>query len=566
MYYQNLWIWIRQNQYSLNLICLMVLCGGFTIQVEAQESEFADNFPTIQVLKNNSDSQGVLFSRNGNGAERFATIYDTDGTLVFAQNTNIVTCLHYYPEVNKIGYYDADLACFIILNSKFEAEDTICTVNGQTDLHDMHIYPNNDKIVYTSMDVVLDLSDDLTPNDTARLVKHFVIEKWNDTGQPYLFWNTMAHFDITDKPDYATINNTGSLNLFHLNSIEPVNDSIVLLSFRNIDQIAKVNLYTNEVIWRLGGNRNDFTFVNDDRGFTDQHNVRLLPNGNITIFDNGNFHEVPYSSMVEYELDEVNMTATLVRRSVADSVNIAGKKGGGQRLSNGNDLIDWGQNISEDITVSEVTPDGETVWEAFFTKSNYRITKYDFKSDLMISVDSLLFTNSTPTMSLNLYNNGSESIKINGIHLRSEDFVFNTVLPVTIPAGQSADFDISYQGQDVSDALSTDVLTLHFDTETRRIGHQVELIFDPTITALETALNDNQMQLYPNPTKDKLMIRFDQDIPSTLVFYDALGVALKEFQPSSMQLIDIADWATGVYYVACYDNMGQATYRRFVKL
>ena len=553
MYYRNLWI------------CLIVLCGGFTTQVEAQESPFADNFPTIQILKNNSDSKGVLFSRNGIENDRFGTIYDTHGTLVFAQNANVITCLHYYPEVNKIGYYDADIACFVILNSKFEAEDTICAASGQADLHDFHIFPNNDKIVYTPLDVVLDLSDDLTPSDTARLVRHYMIEKWNDTGQPYLFWNTQTHFDITDKPDYVNLNSTGSLNLFHLNAIEPVNDSIVLLSLRNIDQIAKVNLYTNEVIWRLGGKRNEFTFINDERGFTDQHNVRLLPNGNITIFDNGNYHDVPYSSMVEYELDELNMTATLVRRSVADSVNVAGKKGGGQRLPNGNDLIDWGQNIAEQITVSEVTAEGETIWEAYFPKSNYRISKHDFKSDLMVSVDSLLFTNSTPTLSLNLYNNGNEAITINGIHLRDQDFAFNTLLPITIQAEQSADFDISYQGQGLSDALIADVLTLHFDTETRRIGHQVELIFDPTITALETAVRNNQMQLYPNPTKNNLAIRFDQNIPNKIVFYNALGVALQEIKPTSTQVINIENWATGIYYIGCYDAMGKVTYQRFVK-
>ncbi len=47
-------------------------------------------------------------------------------------------------------------------------------------------------------------------------------------------------------------------------------------------------------------------------GFSHQHDIRRIPNGNITLFDNGNLHDPHYSRAVEYQLDEVNKIATSV--------------------------------------------------------------------------------------------------------------------------------------------------------------------------------------------------------------------------------------------------------------
>ncbi|GIT32244.1 MAG: hypothetical protein Ct9H300mP2_3230 [Candidatus Neomarinimicrobiota bacterium] len=46
--------------------------------------------------------------------------------------------------------------------------------------------------------------------------------------------------------------------------------------------------------------------------FSHQHDIRRLDNGNITIYDNGNYKEPNYSRAAEYLLDEDNMTATLI--------------------------------------------------------------------------------------------------------------------------------------------------------------------------------------------------------------------------------------------------------------
>ena len=75
--------------------------------------------------------------------------------------------------------------------------------------------------------------------------------------------------------------------------------------------VTKINRSTGDIMWRLGGTQNDFTLVGDTYFFSGHHDIRRLDNGHVTIFDN-NDGTANYSRVVEYDLDEVNMIATLV--------------------------------------------------------------------------------------------------------------------------------------------------------------------------------------------------------------------------------------------------------------
>ena len=99
----------------------------------------------------------------------------------------------------------------------------------------------------------------------------------------------------------------------HMNAIDIDTDGHILLSSRNTSEVTKINRDTGDIIWRLGGVHNQFTFVNDPlNGPRNQHAVRMVTTNDYTMFDNGNLHNPPVSRGVEYRLDTNNMTATLV--------------------------------------------------------------------------------------------------------------------------------------------------------------------------------------------------------------------------------------------------------------
>ena len=93
----------------------------------------------------------------------------------------------------------------------------------------------------------------------------------------------------------------------------------------------------------MGGPLNEFTFIDDPlHGFNKQHDVRRIENGNITLFDNGTQHEPMLSRAVEYEIDELNKTATLIWAYNHPDNIVAVSMGSVQRLPNQNTLINWG--------------------------------------------------------------------------------------------------------------------------------------------------------------------------------------------------------------------------------
>ncbi len=184
------------------------------------------------------------------------------------------------------------------------------------------------------------------------------IVEYNRSAQS-LFWNPFEHFQVTDAaPDVSLA--AANVNPWHGNAIDIDADGHLLVSFRNCDEITKINSRTGEMIWRLGGKKNQFTFVNDPlQGFSHQHGIRRLPNGNIILFDNGNLHSPPASRAVEYKLNEQTKIAELVWEYRHQPPLFASALGFAQRLANGNTLISYGTAQR----VIEVDPSGTKRWE-----------------------------------------------------------------------------------------------------------------------------------------------------------------------------------------------------------
>ena len=178
-------------------------------------------------------------------------------------------------------------------------------------------------------------------------------------------WQSLDYIPVSDT--YNPV--APAIEYFHPNSLAYDRDGNILVSARNLCSIIKINRNTGEIIWTLGGKSNDFTFIGENEAnapnyFSYQHDIRVLPNGHITIFDNGRQHSPNYSRAVEYELDEVNMTCKLVweHRNTPDIY--ADIFGNFQRLPNGNSFIGWGNSaVGGGTALQELNPDGSIALE-----------------------------------------------------------------------------------------------------------------------------------------------------------------------------------------------------------
>ena len=157
----------------------------------------------------------------------------------------------------------------------------------------------------------------------------------------------------------------------HGESLSVAPDGSVLASFRHLNQIVSISPDFQSVQWRLGGPGGQFDFPRASDLFYHQHSIEALPNGNVLMFDNGNYRpedeDGSYSRALELSLDFERMTATKVWEFRRDPDLFSICCSSVERLDNGNTLVVYG-SIPGDLCcrpyyITEVDAKGDVVWE-----------------------------------------------------------------------------------------------------------------------------------------------------------------------------------------------------------
>ena len=97
----------------------------------------------------------------------------------------------------------------------------------------------------------------------------------------------------------------------HSNAIDydPVED-VYYLAVLKLGSIIKIDRSTGELLWTLGGEWSDFTTDSELTNLGYRHHQFYITDNIITIFVNGVASDAEGSQVVQFELDESNMTAT----------------------------------------------------------------------------------------------------------------------------------------------------------------------------------------------------------------------------------------------------------------
>jgi hypothetical protein len=222
--------------------------------------------------------------------------------------------------------------------------DTIAILT--TDPHEIRLRPDGSALLFGVYQG--------TGGNAPTNAYYSVLEKVASNGDVVWAWNSADDVDILTDYDPTAISTSGAyIDATHGNAIDVTTDGNYLVSFRSLSSVWKIDSTTGEVIWTLGGAgistpssngpTGDFSFVNDPlNGFSCQHGVRMLSNGHVIMFDDGDGHSTQQSRAVEYELDTTAMTATMVWQTPPSTTNYAYILGYAQRYSNGNTLVTYG--------------------------------------------------------------------------------------------------------------------------------------------------------------------------------------------------------------------------------
>ncbi len=315
----------------------------------------------------------------------YLLILNDQGQLVYYQSVaDALDAWDFKEQPNGLlSYYDQKSSTFYLMNSHYQVVNTYQAGDGYfADLHDLQVLPNGNAFLMAYDAETIDMSKIVEDGKTNATVTGLIIQELDPSKNVIFEWRSWDHFSLFDSTSSLT---DQSIDLVHGNSLALSNDGNLLLSSRDLDEITKINLQTGDVMWRLGGKENMFTFVNSQT-FAYQHDVRQLPNGDITVFDNQGTQEVPAPSEgMEYKIDETNKTVTQVWEFTRTPPVFATFLGDVQTLSDGNMVVGWGAPSQAKgysfVTMTEVNPNNQTIFELIFDQPyvSYRAFRFPWQ-------------------------------------------------------------------------------------------------------------------------------------------------------------------------------------------
>ena len=278
-------------------------------------------------------------------------------------------------------------AYFLIIDQHYNVMKKLGAQNGFTaDVHEFTITKRDTALFSAVKQVPADLTRYGGPKD-GYFDDYSIQEVDLETGQLLFFWDALAHVDPADSmlPASSAVSSNNIWDCFHLNSVEEWSDDTLLINMRNMSAIYNIDKKTGGTIWQLGGKLSDFTF-GPNAEFSWQHHARHRSEDRISLFDDeccASESSPPEGQArgLVLQLHYQNMTVNEVRTYYHDPMLIVASQGDVQKLSNGNQLIGWGQQpyLSEytDLGNTAIQPSLNLLYDMQFPSQNisYRAFK-----------------------------------------------------------------------------------------------------------------------------------------------------------------------------------------------
>ncbi|MFN2399003.1 MAG: arylsulfotransferase family protein [Gemmatimonadaceae bacterium] len=331
--------------------------GGSVIgdSVELTTDTLPSDLPQYTVSGPDPSPGYVVFA-----AGKYGLVIDNTGRIVWYRRFPDGPGLNFLAQQN--GRYAArpmtpdlsDLDLWVELDPLGNVTRTLgCALGLQPRFHDLISDPDGGYWIMCDETRTMDLTS-VGGFANAR-VTGTVVQHISASGAPLFHWSAFDHFAITD---LEPADRTGAtVNWTHGNAFDFHTDGSLIVSFRSLGEITKIHPVTGAVIWRMGGRRNQFTFVDTPvPAFSRQHSARMPALGALLLLDNvGN----PGESRAErYAVDEATRTARLAH-SYGSIPGVVTQIGGSvQSLPGGRTLVSFGTAGR----VEEYDASGQVMW------------------------------------------------------------------------------------------------------------------------------------------------------------------------------------------------------------
>jgi hypothetical protein len=266
----------------------------------------------------------------------------------------------------------------VVMNNDYQVVARVHGGNGlQADLHDFQLAPNNVAYVTAYNPIRCDLTPVGGPRN-GTIVDAAVQEIDIKTGLVRWEWHSLDHVGVSES--HAPVppkEKPAPWDWFHLNSISPEANGDLFISGRSTWAGYQLQAGSGRILWRLGGTNSSFAIAHGAETAW-QHDGRMLPNGEVTFFDDGSSPRVHYQSRaVRLHLDLANHTVSLARVYTHPTALLADSQGDMQTLGNESVVVGWGA-VPE---ISEFARDGALLLDAHLPPgmSSYRAFRFPWQ-------------------------------------------------------------------------------------------------------------------------------------------------------------------------------------------
>lgn len=380
----------------------------------------------------------------------YIIIYNYLGYPIFYRNVG--STLNHFKKIKEdyYTYYDKK-ACFYVLDSTFTIVDTIAAKGDySTNFHDVKFKKGKTYLIGNEY-LIEDMSKLVDGGREYATITGSILQVQDEYGNVLLNWRSIDNIDILEASETFVDFTSFSIDYFHPNSIYIDDNENIYLSSRNTNQIVKIDGTTGDIIWRMGGKKNEFDLINDDTFFSGQHSIEITSDSLLYLWDNGNVYHPGYSVAKIYRIYEGSKKLELIKE-IGRSVNVyAESMGNVQKDSDNNYVIGWGTN-TEKLLFTEHDSTGKMVREAYIDDNEalaYAVLKMKYKNKLFyISKDTLLFdtVNYTTTKILNfsIKNNLSTKVIFNDYHLSDTNFRVLNNFPITVNSQEEVEIEVKF--------------------------------------------------------------------------------------------------------------------------
>jgi hypothetical protein len=349
--------------------------------------------PVLHVTTPDRDpAAGDVFTSNGPSAGRYGPlIYTPQGRLVWfdqlpggesAENLSVQSyegrraLTFWRGKVLSLGFGQGE---DVILDDRYRTLARVEGGNGlQADLHDFQLAPHG--VAYTTAfnPIRCDVSSVESGTRNGVVLDNAIQEIDVKTGLVRWEWHSLDHVAVGES-ETASPKTSAPWDWFHLNSIDLEPSGDILISARSTWAAYQLQGGSGEVLWRLGGNKSSFSMGPGTKTAW-QHDARMLPSGEVTMFDDGSNPPVHDQSRgIRVALDRRRDTAHLTAAYVHPGPPLlTASQGNMQTLPSGNALINYG-GIPE---IAQYAPNGSLLFDAHlaFDMSTYRAYRFPWSA------------------------------------------------------------------------------------------------------------------------------------------------------------------------------------------